>query len=295
MNDIEYINAKILLSKIKYAEKWFGGDYNLNIYKGCSHGCIYCDSRSECYGIENFDQVLVKKDSLEILEKELKSKRVKGVISTGAMSDPYNPAEAKLELTRESLKLFYRYGWGLDITTKSSLIKRDIDILEKISVNSPICVKMTITAADDILCSKIETNVSVSSKRFEALREMSDRGIFTGVLLMPILPFITDNVKNISEIVKHSYESGAKFVYFGGGVTLRKNQRTYYLKKLDEIFPDLKNKYICIYGNKYFCNIPNIKEMYSFFKAECRKYGLLYEMNDIIRAYKSNGFRSTLF
>ena len=295
IDDIEYIEAKTLLTKNKHKERWFGADYNLNIYRGCSHGCIYCDSRSDCYRIENFDKVTVKKNSLHILEKEIKSKRLKGVISTGAMSDPYNPLEARLNLTRESLELIYKYGWGVDLTTKSDLIARDYDILGKISIFSPICIKMTVTAADDETARKIEPNVAVTSKRFEALKKLSDIGIFTGILLMPVLPFITDSMQNISDVIRLSYESGAKFVFFGGGVTLRQNQRTYYFKKLDEHFPGLKSKYIRIYGNKYFCNILNMKDMYSFFKAECKKYGLLYEMHDIIRAYKSNGIKGTLF
>ena len=155
IDDIEYIEAKTLLTKNKHKERWFGADYNLNIYRGCSHGCIYCDSRSDCYRIENFDKVTVKKNSLHILEKEIKSKRLKGVISTGAMSDPYNPLEARLNLTRESLELIYKYGWGVDLTTKSDLIARDYDIFGKISIFSPICIKMTVTAADDETARKI--------------------------------------------------------------------------------------------------------------------------------------------
>ena len=147
IDDIEYIEAKTLLTKNKHKERWCGADYNLNIYRGCSHGCIYCDSRSDCYRIENFDKVTVKKNSLQ-----------KGVISTGAMSDPYNPLEARLNLTRESLELIYKYGWGVDLTTKSDLIARDYDILGKISIFSPICIKMTVTAADDETARKIEPN-----------------------------------------------------------------------------------------------------------------------------------------
>ena len=295
MNNVEYTKAKIMLLKTKNSEKWFGGDYNLNIYKGCSHGCIYCDSRSDCYGIENFDKVLVKENSLELIQSELVKKRVKGIVASGAMSDPYNPLEKELELTRESLKLFYKHNWGATVTTKSDLIIRDIDILEKISKYSPVCVKISITTMDDELSKRIEPNVAVTSKRLKALKELRNKDIFAGVLLMPILPFITDQVENIREIVRSSHECGAKFIYFGAGVTLRQNQRSHYFKKLDKLFPELKQKYLRYYGNSYFCKTPNLEELYRVFKIECIRYGILYKMDEIIKAYKENQIKTTLF
>ena len=295
MNNVEYTKAKIMLLKTKNSEKWFGGDYNLNIYKGCSHGCIYCDSRSECYGIENFDKVLVKENSLELIQNELIKKRKKGIVSTGAMSDPYNPLEKELELTRETLKLFYKHNWGATIATKSALITRDIDIIEKISEYSPVCVKISITTIDDNLSKIIEPGVSVTSERFDALRQLRNKDIFAGVLLMPILPYITDKVENIREIVKKSHECGAKFIYFGAGVTLRQNQRTHYLKKLDLLFPGLKQKYLSSFGNSYFCRATNVEELYQVFKIECARYGILYKMDEIIRAYKEKQVKMTLF
>ena len=185
---MEYIDAKTILTKCKSTE-WFGTDYNMNIYRGCCHGCIYCDSRSECYNIDNFDKVRAKKDVLPLLRDELKRKVRSGVIGTGAMSDPYNPFEKELQLTRHSLELIDAFNFGISIVTKSALITRDIDILQNIKEHSPVICKLTITAADDSLCRKIEPHVSLSSERFEAMHTLSNHGIFSGeIRILPGLP-----------------------------------------------------------------------------------------------------------
>jgi DNA repair photolyase len=263
----------------------------MNIYKGCCHGCIYCDSRSECYGIDNFDMVRAKKDSLTLIHKELRSKKKTGVIGTGAMSDPYNHFEKEYKLTRGALEIINTNGFGVSIITKSDLIIRDIDILKKIKNHSPVLVKITITTYDDELCKKIEPNVVTSSKRFAAIKELSNNDIFAGILLMPVLPFLEDNEENIQGIVKLAYENGAKFIYPAFGVTLRQNQRDWYYKKLDEKFPGVKPKYINNFGNNYECYSPKAKLLWKLFQNECDKYGILYKMNDIIKAYKK-GYES---
>ena len=201
----------------------------MNIYKGCCHGCIYCDSRSDCYGIEDFDRVRIKENSINLIEKDLKSKRKKGIVATGAMSDPYNPFEEKFLLTRKALELIDKYNYGAAIATKSDLIIRDIDVLKRIKEHSPVLCKITITTADDELSKKIEPNVCLSSERFKAIKKLSDEGIYTGILLMPILPFINDTEENIISIVRKAKENGAKFVYPAFGVTLRSNQRIHFL------------------------------------------------------------------
>ena len=174
---MEFIIAKEILSKIQYDNShWFGTDYNMNLYRGCCHGCIYCDSRSNCYNIIDFDRVRIKKDCIPILEKQLKSKRHSGVIQIGAMSDTYNPFEKKYEVTREALKLIDKYGFGVAIATKSDLILRDIDILKNINTHSPVIVKFSITCGDDNLSKVIEPNVCVSSKRFEGIKKLRDQG-----------------------------------------------------------------------------------------------------------------------
>lgn len=282
---MEFIQAKSILQKASHPQEWFGIDYNMNLYKGCSHGCIYCDSRSNCYQVENFDTVRAKENEIEILSKELKSKRKKGVIGIGAMSDTYNPFEKQYEITRKALKLISYYNFGISIETKSNLITRDIDILKEINSKASTILKFTITTSDDRLSKIIEPRVCVSSERFKAMKKLSDEGLFVGTLLTPIIPFITDSEDNIKKVIRLSAENGAKFVYTIGGVTLRENQKDYFFKELDKSFPELKEKYIKTYGNNYFCN-PINKKLSHIFKEECKKYGLLYKMEDIIKSYK---------
>lgn len=286
---MEYISSKTILSAYKENLGWFGINYNMNIYKGCCHGCIYCDSRSNCYQIIDFDRVRIKSNAIEMLKHELKSKRTKGVVGTGAMSDPYNPFEKKYMLTREALKLINENKFGISIATKSDLVTRDIDILKEIQKHSPTIVKITITTYDDELCSKIESNVSTTSDRFKAIKELSDNGVYTGVLMMPLLPYINDDIENIKNIVKKAYESGAKFIYAHYfGVTLRLNQKEYYFQQLKKNFPnaDLRKLYDEKYGNSYINSVVDYEYKWNVFKDECKKYGLLYKMDDIIKDYK---------
>jgi len=284
---MEFILAKTIVSGYAESKEWFGCHYNMNIYKGCCHGCIYCDSRSECYRIDNFDTVRAKENALFLIRHELKSKRKKGVIGTGAMSDPYNPFEKELRLTRGALELINMYGFGVDIATKSSLIMRDCDVLKRIKDHSPVICKMTITTCDDDLCQKIEPHVAVSSERFSAIKKLSENGIYTGVLMMPILPFITDSLENVLGIVHHAKENGARFIYPAFGVTLRANQREYYYDKLDKLFPGLKGTYMKQYGDRYSCASPDAKRLYAVFANACEKLGILYKMPDIIDGYQS--------
>lgn len=284
---MEFIKAKTILTKVKYGNEWYGIDYNMNLYKGCSHRCIYCDSRSNCYHIDNFDIVRVKENALCILEQELAKKREKGIIGIGSMSDTYNPLEKEYEQTRKALKLILKYGFGVSIDTKSDLILRDIDLLKKINSKNGVIIKLTITTPDDKLSKIIEPNVCVSSKRFQAIKMLSDNGIFTGIMLNPVLPFITDKEQDIINLVRLAYKSGAKFIHTYMGMTLRQNQREYYYKKLDEHFSNLKIKYIKYYKNKYNCIVPNYRKLYEIFTNECDKYGILYNMEDIISSYKN--------
>lgn len=285
---MEYIAAKTILSGYSSGNSWFGINYNMNIYKGCCHGCIYCDSRSECYGIENFDQVRAKVNALAILRDELRRKVKTGVVGTGAMSDPYNPFEQKQLLTRHSLELLDAFGFGAAIATKSTLITRDIDILQDIRDHSPVLCKITITTADDSLSRIIEPLAPPSSERFEAVRTLSEAGLFTGILLMPVLPFLTDTEDNIRSLVQLTAQSGGRFITgFGDfGVTLRANQRSHYYQQLDSHFPGVKQKYIERYGNTYHCTCPAAKRLFTVFRQECEKHGILYQLKDIIRAYK---------
>ena len=283
---MEFIKTKTILSTVKYGNEWYGIDYNMNLYRGCSHGCIYCDSRSSCYHIDDFDIVRSKENALNILKQELIKKKTKGVIGIGSMSDTYNPMERKYEITKGALELISKYNYGVAIDTKSDLILRDLDILKEINSKNNVIVKFTITTPNDELSKIIEPNVCKTSKRLNAIKTLSDNGIFTGIMMNPTLPFITDNEDDIKKLVKLAYEHGAKFIHTYMSVTLRDNQRDYYFQKLDKHFPNLKEKYIKDYGERYNCLVPNYQKLYKIFQNECEKYGLLYKMPDIIKAYK---------
>ncbi len=285
---MEYIPAKTVVSSYSGGNGWFGNNYNMNIYKGCCHGCIYCDSRSECYGINDFDTVRAKENALAIIRNNLRSKVKTGVVGTGSMSDPYNPYEKELVLTGHALELINAYDFGVSIATKSALITRDIEILKEIKEHSPVICEITITCHDDRLASKLEPNVSSPSERFKAIRQLSDNGIFCGILLMPVLPFINDTYENITGIVTKAHEAGARFIYPAFGVTLRQNQREWFYNKLDELFPGklLREKYIRSFGNNYECRSPGASKLWKLFRELCDGYGILYDMKDIVFTYK---------
>ena len=277
---------KTIITKVKYGSDWYGVDYNMNLYRGCSHGCIYCDSRSNCYHIDNFDVPKGKENALIILENELSKKKDHGVVGIGSMSDTYNPQELKYEQTRGALKLLSKYNFGVSIDTKSDLILRDLDLLKEINSKNNVIIKFTITTPNDELSKIIEPYVCVSSKRFESIKVLSNNGIFTGIMMNPVLPFITDSEEDIKKLVMLAHKSGAKFIQTFMGMTLRENQRDYYYEKLDKYSSGLKEKYMEYYGEKYNCAVPNYKALYKVFTSECDKYGILYNMKDIIKAYK---------
>lgn len=285
---MEYIPAKTIVTKTKAPSQWFGIDYNMNIYKGCCHGCIYCDSRSDCYQIADFDQVRVKENALQIIRDDLRRKSKRGVVGTGAMSDPYNPFERELQLTRHALELCDAFEFGAAIATKSTLLERDIDVLQSIAEHSPVLLKVTVTTASDELAGKIEPHVAVSSERFRMIEKLSRAGLYTGILLMPVLPFLEDNLENVGEIIRRAEASGARFIYPAFGMTLRGNQRAWYYQKLEQLFPGqgLAEKYQKRYGNYYECRSPQAKKLWNYFAEECGKRGIVYRMEDIISQYK---------
>ncbi len=283
---IPLIPAKTIVS-VYSQHGWFGTNYNMNIYKGCCHGCIYCDSRSDCYHVENFDTVRAKENALFVIRRDLESKRKTGIVMTGAMSDPYNPYEKELVLTRGALEMIDRFGFGTGIITKSDMVCRDVDLLLRIKAHSPTFVNVTVTTANDELCAKIERYVCPTSARLAAVKSLSDAGIMCGVLLMPILPFINDDADNIREVVRRAAQAGAKWVYHGEGggfgVTLRQNQRSYYYERLDALFPGVKEKYIRTFADSYACISPKSAALFQAFKEECKRYGLLYRMDNIVK------------
>ena len=282
---MEYIPAKTIVTKTKN-HSWFDVDYNMNIYRGCSHGCIYCDSRSLCYQIENFDTIRAKNDALRIIRNDLLKKRRRGIVATGSMSDPYNPCEKELKLTRNALELLNAFRFGVAIATKSPLITRDTGILKDIQAHSPALVKITITAADDKLSRLVEPHAPLSGERFDAIKTLTDAGIYTGILMMPILPFIEDTEENIIGIVRKAKESGARFIYPAIGMTLRAGNREYFYQKLDEQFPGVKEQYLKKYCERYSCMSPRARRLFTLFSRECANLGIRCTMKDIVIDYK---------
>jgi len=254
----------------------------MNIYRGCLHGCIYCDSRSLCYQMNHkFEDIEVKANAVRLLENTLRRKRNKCMIGTGAMSDPYMPIEEKLGNMRKCLEVIERYGFGVTMITKSTKVLRDLDLLKKINEKSKCVVQMTLTTYDEDLCRIVEPNVETTYERFRALEILRDNGIPTVVWLCPILPFINDTEENIRGILDYCVRAKVKgIINFDMGVTLRDGNREYFYKKLDEHFPGLKEKYIRMYGNSYQLSSPNSRQLNMIYKSECIKNGIMCDVNE---------------
>ena len=273
---IHEIYAKKLLITNKHPSYWFGVKHYLNIYRGCMHGCIYCDTRSECYQIDNFDtDISVKINAIELLEKELKSKRYRQTIGFGSASDPYVPIEKDYQLTKQALNLIKDFRFPLFLLTKSNMVARDIDIIEQINKQNYACVAFTITTTNDDLAKMIEPHASLPSDRLKAMSILSVLGIKTGAVIMPTLPYITDTVENITDIVKQAKINGASFVYPSFSVTMRDRQRDYFYDRID---PDTRGKYISRFKNYYQCTSPNYKKLKAAFINACNEHKISAEM-----------------
>lgn len=258
----------------------------MNLYRGCQHGCIYCDSRSRCYQMDHrFEDIEVKENALALLEQALKAKRKPCMIGTGAMTDPYTPIEHQLGMTRSALELIRKYGFGVTIQTKSHHILRDLDILEQINAQAKAVAQMTLTTFDDSLCRILEPNVSTTSQRFEALCRLRDAGIPTVVWLCPLLPFINDTEDNMLGILDLCSRAGVKgIIYFGAGLTLRDGNREYFYSQLDRHFPGLKLRYIQTYGTSYELPSPSRAHLDRLYHDFCEKHGIWHD-NDRIFSY----------
>lgn len=258
----------------------------MNLYRGCLHGCIYCDSRSKCYQMNHkFEDIEVKENAIELLENTLRRKRKRIMIGTGAMSDPYIPIETSLEYTRKALSLIEKYGFGVSLQTKSNRVLRDLDILKRINDKTKAVVQMTLTTADEDLCKILEPDVSTTKERFETLKILRDNGIPTIVWLCPILPYINDTEDNIGQILEMCVEAEVKGVIcFGMGLTLREGNREYFYEQLDKSFPNLKQRYIREFKNQYVVNSPRNSELMKQFHRACEANGIMHN-NDIIFEY----------
>ncbi|WP_303295471.1 SPL family radical SAM protein [Methanobrevibacter woesei] len=270
---MHFVQAKSLLSSKN----------GMNLYRGCTHGCIYCDSRSNIYNMNHdFEDIEVKQNSLELLKKALKSKKEKCMIGTGSMTDPYVPIESKLEFVRNSLKLIYRYGFGFTCITKSDLILRDLDLLKKINEKAKTVVQVTLTTADEDLCRKIEPNVCTTKRRVEVLKKLNEADIPTVVWLTPFLPYINDSEENINELLDYCIETNVKgIICFNIGLTLRDGNRQYFYRKLDESFPGLKSRYIEKYGNSYVLESENNRQLMDLFYKKTAENNILNKPDDV--------------
>ncbi|MCR5166317.1 MAG: radical SAM protein [Oscillospiraceae bacterium] len=257
----------------------------MNIYRGCTHGCIYCDSRSECYRFTHpFNDIEVKQNAPQLLEAALRSKRKRCMIGTGSMSDPYMHCEEKLGLTRRCLEIILKYGFGATVQTKSDRIMRDIGLLSEINKTAKSVVQMTLTTYEDDLCSIIEPNVCMTSRRFEVLCEMKKAGIPTIVWMTPILPFINDTEDNIRGLLDMCIQADVKgIICFDMGLTLREGSREYFYSALDRHFPGLKNKYAGLYGNAYEIPSPDSARLMRLFTDTCKRNGILCTPDECFR------------
>ncbi|MFV0465443.1 MAG: radical SAM protein [Lachnospiraceae bacterium] len=260
----------------------------INLYRGCTHGCIYCDSRSTCYQMKHeFEDIEVKKDAMRILEQQLRRRKSPCMINTGAMCDPYIPLEKDLQLTRQMLQLIEGYGFGVSLLTKSTLILRDLDLITSINRKTKAVAQLTLTTYDDALCQLIEPHVSVTSERYQALLKFKEQGVPSIVWLGPILPFINDSRENLEGILEYCLKAGVKGILcFDFGVTLREGDREYFYRMLDHSFPGVRQKYEQYYGNSYLCRSPNQKELNAIFTDFCSRYNMLTGMKAIF-AYLS--------
>lgn len=276
---MHYVDAKGILS----------AKNGMNLYRGCSHGCIYCDSRSKCYHMEHpFEDIEVKRNAIALLEDTLRRKRRKCMIGMGAMTDPYIPLELELGHVRQALALIYEHGFGATLITKSNRILRDIDLLKKINERTKCVVQMTLTTYDEALCKKIEPNVCTTRERFEVLKLLRDAGIPTVVWLAPILPWLNDTDENISGILDmciHARVYGV--ICFGMGLTLREGNREYFYSQLDHLFPGLKEKYIRRYGTQYIIDSPSSGRLMRLFHQTCGRSGIVHDKDEIF-AYLQN-------
>jgi DNA repair photolyase len=275
---MHFVDAKGILTRS-------GGYYGMNIYRGCTHGCIYCDSRSSCYHFtHSFEDIEVKQNAPELLEKALRSKRRKCMIGTGSMSDPYMHCEEELLLTRKCLEIILKYGFGAAVQTKSDRILRDIDLLDQINRSAKCVVQITLTTYDDDLCRIIEPNVCNTKRRIEVLEEMRKRDIPTVVWMTPILPFINDTEENITAILEECARTGVKGILcYDMGLTLREGDREYYYAALDRHFPGMKERYIKRYGNAYELPSENAGKLMKLFRTFCRDHGILSDPEECFR------------
>jgi DNA repair photolyase len=274
---IRSITAKTLLSSVRQPDPWFGLRFSMNLYRGCQHQCVYCDSRSECHQIEDFRDILVKSNAVELLRLELSRKRIKGTIGTGSMNDPYMPLEAELDLTGRALEVIAEYQFPVHVLTKSDLVTRDVDRLVQIG-RVYAAASFTITSIDDSLAREVEPGAPPTSRRLRAMQALAARGVLTGTMMMPVLPFLEDDEANIIAIVEQTKDHGGAYVVAAFGMTLRDRQRAYYYDQLDRLFPGMTRRYQQAFGARYECPASDAARLEQVFRETCERVGLATRM-----------------
>ncbi|MDE7311642.1 MAG: radical SAM protein [Eubacterium sp.] len=270
---MHFVNVKGILS----------AGNGMNLYRGCTHGCIYCDSRSRCYHMEHsFEDIEVKANAIGLLEEALRRKRKKCMLATGSMTDPYLPAESEIGIVRNALELALQYGFGFTLQTKSDRVLRDLGLLKAIHEKTKCVVQMTLTTYDENLCRKLEPNVCTTKRRFEVLKQFQKEGIPTVVWLSPILPFINDTEENIRGILNYCKEAGVYgIICFGMGMTLREGSREYFYAQLDRLFPGMKERYQKAYGMQYVLSSPKNSRLMRLFEEFCEQSGIIHQQEQI--------------
>ena len=292
---MEWIEVNQILKK---NNNEFCQDYVLDLYEGCDLGCIYCDSRSQCYRIKEFDIVKGKKDCISILNSELRNKKKKGIIAMGLLSDPYNHCEKDEMLTREALKIIAKYGFGVVIHTKSDLVLRDLDLLKIINDNYVAIVNVSISTSNDLISSKIEPMACVSSKRFEIVDKCKKEGLISGITMKPVIPFVTDKIDDLKQFIKIAHESNSDYIFTDMKLTLRDKQRDYFLNQIEHSFYGISYQYRRTYNNRYHCETLKWKENYEYLKNQCNKYNIIYNIDDLkylIQKQKKDYIQLSLF
>lgn len=260
-----------------------GPNHNYNVYRGCTHGCIYCDSRSACYEIPPpFEDIIVKVNAPELARSELSKKRQKIMTHSGSMCDPYMPIEKELGLSRRVLEVIRDTGHGTGFLTKNVLALRDLDLMKEIDRKARAVACFTLTTLDDALARIIEPRASLPSERLLALRTFAEAGIVTGVWMTPLLPFLTANEENIVSLVSACASAGVRYIVcFDVGTTMREGSRDYFYARLDESFPGLKKRYMAEYGLDYICKAPDHERLFSVLTAECDRRGILWKFPEV--------------
>src|SRR4030043_1094809 len=252
---IQEIKAKSILLKHGKIDSWFVSRYGMNLYRGCTHSCVYCDGRSERYRVEGVfgEDVAVKTNAVEVLRRELKpigrhAKLKPGFIMLGGgVGDSYQPAEEKYQLTRKTLQLLCEYRWPVHILTKSTLVERDLDIIKRINQQNRAIVSFSFSSANDEVSAIFEPHVPPPSERLKTLAAFEKEGVACGMFLLPVIPFITDTPEMIGETLKKARDVGVDFVVFGGMTLKAGRQKDYFYKILSEKHPELTAKYEQIY------------------------------------------------